>query len=506
MYRTTFSDKFNVASTIAISNILAFSRGISMTFTLQDLKHLEIMAELEGKPASPSEESTVVEAAYTPTTLTEKLLTLASKLRTAGFIHQAESLESTFGMYKKAEQDVNLLYRAHSETGDDLLESAHPDGDVEMAPAQDHNGDVETLPSKHKKIIEVVQKSASDDVDSKSAILDMLKLTLNIKSAQVNGGDPAARKKSFDEFTSIVNEILSTFEAPLSNLFGNTKYEVMLDSGKPMVKWKEEINLSMDRLKNSISQYNSYVQNNTVNDKSAALMWPKDFLEKVNALAKDMQTSINTEKNFKIQDPSSKEKGLDNVKFPNVLKSKVAALQHLWYTFWAKYGEGKKEDLEYHSKFLTPTRIIQIFTPEKTKLESIKSYILRQFSQSNEVKSTPAIMAYINSMVAFIEGMEKNFQTIIDKAQVFVNGDQGAFGTTEEMTMETIKGFITDKTLLSKANFGSPLEFSTSLNDICKTLISRLHSLVDSNEVFNKNKEEIKTSLNDRSAALFGPK
>jgi hypothetical protein len=116
------------------------------------------MAELQENPVILPEAPVVEPAAEL--SLTEKLLTLASKLRTAGYVQQAENLENRFGTYKKAEVDANLLYRAHSETGDELLESAHPDGDVEMAPAQDNNGDVETGPSQHKKILKVVLKSA----------------------------------------------------------------------------------------------------------------------------------------------------------------------------------------------------------------------------------------------------------------------------------------------------------------------------------------------------------
>jgi hypothetical protein len=581
-----------------------------MTFTLKDLKHLEIMAELQENPVILPEAPVVEPVAEL--SLTEKLLTLASKLRTAGYVHQAENLENRFGTYKKAEVDANLLYRAHSETGDELLESAHPDGDVEMAPAQDNNGDVETGPSQHKKILKVVLKSAQlagtikniviaqkfqaladalnnkiisnkgdatspdkkkssvylymvrlhdmakrivenfnnpdesqritafsvlkqliigpqfridsiEDVDAyidsimqmvnstpstkKAEIVSMLKKTLNVKISQTVGiNDSDKPKKSFEEFKNIVKEITDTLEPQLMALFSNPKYEVMLDSGKPMIKWKEEINISLDRLKNSVGQYNNYVQNNTINDKSAATIWPKDFLDRVRGLADDMQKSINTEKNFKIQDPSSKQKGLDNVKFPNALKSRVNSLYHLWYAFWAKYGEGKKEDLDYHNKFLTPNKILSFFTPEKEKLTSIKSFISNLFLQSNEVKSSPDILAYINGMVGFMNDIEKNFQSIIDKANAHMSGNHGAFGAPDEITMEVLKSFITDQTLLSKGNFNSPESFIESLNGIIKTIMNKLNQLVVSNPVFAKNKDEIISALSDREQVLFGQK
>lgn len=134
-----------------------------MTLTLTDLQHLEVMARLKNQPKStsasiqfPSE--LVAQITHSPT-LTEKLMTLASKLRQqVGFESYAQSLETHWALYKTALTQNDLLYRAHTETGEDLIEFAHPEGDVEMAPAKDHQGDVETQLSQHRKILEVVNQ------------------------------------------------------------------------------------------------------------------------------------------------------------------------------------------------------------------------------------------------------------------------------------------------------------------------------------------------------------
>lgn len=565
------------------------------------------MAELEEQPL-PKEE--IVEPAPVESSLTGKLLTLANKLHAAGFSKQAEDLEQTIALYKKAEQiELDLLYRAHSETGDDLLESAHPDGDVKMAPAQNDQGDVETLPSKHKKIIEIVHKNAQvndsikniiiaqkfqlmadtinknylsatidpvelqknqklqnfilyatklyelaekviaafnnaeesprtaafsrlnqivnsqqfkfeniEDVDSyiettlqtlaagfpvkKASIVDMLKKSLNIKTAQIPP-EQEQRKKSFDEFKTTVDEILSTINTVLYELFNNPKYDVKLDSGKTISEWKNEIGELVYKTKNAITSYNNYVLNNTVNDKSIATEPPYKLLQAVNKLADDLEHSIQSGKNVKIVDKGSKEKGLDSVSFPNNLKSRILSLQHLWFVFWGKYGEGNAKDLELHSQFLTPGKVIQLFNPQKVKLNSIKEYITKIMLPEPIIKASPPVSGYLNGMVKFIDGLLSNFTTITDNTQKFIEGDDGAFGNNKEITMNTIKEYITDKTLLNKLNFTSPDAFGKSLNEICTTLMNNLFKLVNENPIFDEYRKKIISGLEARKQTIF---
>lgn len=87
--------------------------------------------------------------------LLNDLFTLANSLRARGYVKQAEQLENKLFLCKQAETH---LYRALDEDGEDVIERAHPDGDVEMGKAQDQNGMVETIVSRHKKMVDVVNK------------------------------------------------------------------------------------------------------------------------------------------------------------------------------------------------------------------------------------------------------------------------------------------------------------------------------------------------------------
>lgn len=170
-----------------------------MTFTLSDRKHLEIMAKLSNTapPKSSLPLATQDEINAVPS-FTEKLLTLTSKLRSSGFSTYASSLESKFLTLKKAAaQDSDLLYRAHTETGEDLIEFAHPDGDTEMAPASDHLGDVETQLSQHKKILEVIQKDPSKKKVSKAQAAQPIARPVD---PQVSLADIANKFKVFAEY------------------------------------------------------------------------------------------------------------------------------------------------------------------------------------------------------------------------------------------------------------------------------------------------------------------
>jgi hypothetical protein len=603
MYCAAFGNKFNAASSIAISNILAFSRGISMTFTLQDLKHLEIMAELEERPASPSEEPTVVEAVHAPTTLTEKLLTLAARLRTAGFVHQAESLENTFGVYKKAEQDVNLLYRAHSETGDDLLESAHPDGDVEMAPAQDHNGDVETLQSKHKKIIEVVQKTAQlagaikniviaqkfqalldavsknylnsngnevlqdkkiqnfvayasnvydmaqrvvqafnnagetqritafatlktiinapgfkidsiDDVDAyietilktlqssspfkKASIVHMLRESLGVKTAQVPPRATSEHDMSgFNEFKSIVQEIIEVLGSAFDQVFGNSKYDVKFLSGLTTGDYKEKFRVLRYKLDNCVSLYNDFIVNNVVANKSAAISAPDNFLKACLEFAKDINDSIAGDV-VKITPAGSIEKGFDSVTFAPQIQKMVTNLQHRWYKFWGIYGAGKKEDAEAHGKFLTHGQVKNMMDSAKVKLESLNNFINSFFLASPEVQAAPAVSTYLNGLVGFIKGVETNFDTIVAEALKFTKGVPSPLGGNTEMTTENIKTFITDKEFASKLDLSTNQTFNDSINSVITNIMTNLIKLVKENKAFEPVRESALNTLMKR--------
>src|SRR5258708_5619450 len=103
----------------------------------------------------PSEHMTTFAKESADMSFDEVLLKLCSGLRNKGFNSHAESIEQKFLIYKSAAN--THLYQAHDEDGEDLINAAHPDGDVNMGDGE--RGDVETILSQHKKIVDVINKT-----------------------------------------------------------------------------------------------------------------------------------------------------------------------------------------------------------------------------------------------------------------------------------------------------------------------------------------------------------
>ncbi len=112
---------------------------------------------------------------------------LANTLRDRGFEKEANELEDNIIIFKTAETH---LYKAIDETGEDLLEFAHPKGSVKMHDAKDELGVVEDLLDKHRKILEVVNKTPTGKY---AGVLSALAEDLGIKKkADLNDVDAQA--------------------------------------------------------------------------------------------------------------------------------------------------------------------------------------------------------------------------------------------------------------------------------------------------------------------------
>lgn len=152
-----------------------------MVYRIADIKHLDLMATLAESP--PIEADEVIIQQETRASLDENILKLCVGLRDKGLTSQAEALEQKFTTYKAANSArmaklaANThLYRAHDEDGEDLVNAAHPDGDVNMGDGE--HGDVETIVSKHKKIVDVIQKTPTGKLGS---YVDQCKIALGVK-------------------------------------------------------------------------------------------------------------------------------------------------------------------------------------------------------------------------------------------------------------------------------------------------------------------------------------
>lgn len=165
-----------------------------MVYTQKDIKHLELMQSLANAKLSPEKAAEGMRDRYSSLTVAkemafwhkndypegseqwkywdkvydiltgygkkskalsfdEKMLKLCDELRSQGFSKQADALESKFVNYKSA---ASSIYKTQKETGEDLLNSAHPGADPNVANGD--LGDVENLVSKHKKIVDIVNK------------------------------------------------------------------------------------------------------------------------------------------------------------------------------------------------------------------------------------------------------------------------------------------------------------------------------------------------------------
>jgi hypothetical protein len=169
-----------------------------MVYTLKDIKHLETIANLQNEKV---EQPKPIFAQAEDTSLTATLLKLCNKLRAEGYNKYAESIENKFVNYKTA--GVHL-YQAHKETGEDLVDQAHPDGDNKIvSDVSDNNGDVETIVSKHKKIVDIVNKQPTGKlasyveqckialgapVDEIKVITNRVKKNINNLSNLISGG------------------------------------------------------------------------------------------------------------------------------------------------------------------------------------------------------------------------------------------------------------------------------------------------------------------------------
>jgi hypothetical protein len=154
------------------------------------MRSLEIVAHKKGwipeeqpKPMVKQASATTVEATDN---LDENILKLASELRANNFDQYANALEERLVNYKMAK--VNL-YKAFKETGEDFLEEAHPEGDPNLTDAPE--GMVEGLITRHKKIIDMINKKPTGKVASVSDVINQVKIAL--EPAPVGG----AREISF---------------------------------------------------------------------------------------------------------------------------------------------------------------------------------------------------------------------------------------------------------------------------------------------------------------------
>ncbi|HEY5268398.1 MAG TPA: hypothetical protein VII94_04665 [Candidatus Saccharimonadales bacterium] len=114
----------------------------------------------------------------TPTSdLMENIFKLCTGLRAQGFTKAATELEVKYLNYKQAQ----TLYEAHAEKGEDLIEAAHPKGSHHLENVEGDEAVFEDILDKHKKIVDVVNKTPNGKLSESSAVINAVKTVLSEK-------------------------------------------------------------------------------------------------------------------------------------------------------------------------------------------------------------------------------------------------------------------------------------------------------------------------------------
>lgn len=145
------------------------------------------------------------------------LIKLAKELRNRGYKKQAEKLEDKLFICKQAEAH---LYRAIDEDGEDLINAAHPDGECHISDAQEGHGIVNTILTRHKKILDIVNKpvkNTSKQSKSESLVDDLIVATsyvlnVNLKKLAQSAaedfysGNADKKKEKLESVNKVISE------------------------------------------------------------------------------------------------------------------------------------------------------------------------------------------------------------------------------------------------------------------------------------------------------------
>lgn len=196
-----------------------------MTYTEKDIKHLELMTSLAEQ--KPVEDEVIVDAAEL--SFDEKMLKLCNGLREKGLVKHAEELEQKFITYKALNKTAanTHIYRAHDEDGEDVINAAHPDPDPNMGDGD--LGDVENIVSKHKKIVDVIQKQPTGKLGS---YVQACKIVLSQAAPESPEAKLYGEAKSFlDRYIEIYDTISNIREGEKTNVEYFDMIKRMLNSG-----------------------------------------------------------------------------------------------------------------------------------------------------------------------------------------------------------------------------------------------------------------------------------
>lgn len=368
-----------------------------MVYKPSDIKHLEVLANLDAQEAKQSEPINLVLFDTIPyeQTLDEQILSLCSKLTSSGFARQADSLEHKFLAYKKADAH---LYRAIDEDGEDLIDAAHPDGEVEIVDASGDLGKVETLVTEHRKIVDMVQREPSgklgkyidrvNKVINKKAVFPFIPVNIwnNTKdselnqSLQINGEQFISRLNGIKD-----NEILSSQSTKIDNLINeltvllnkNTEYKEMkirgLENKKDygfIIEFKklcEEIKIDTSRILETINEAISQDEEGYLNKFYRKVVFKSNLVaakQSLNGFVKALKDVIGELNRFERTDVSNEKSSKDLA---------VSRLKLLFVSVGqnSKISDSKKQQAKNWIK----SQIAEISISEDSKLSELVNEI-----------------------------------------------------------------------------------------------------------------------------------
>lgn len=451
---------------------------ILLEFILMSFKHIKLAADndlmqsiefaakengmLKDKPAENEVEMQIdlsVSASFD-----QNILKLANGLRTKGFNSYADDLEEKFATLKLAKTNI---YKTHKEEGEDLVEEAHPEGDKHMADATDALGEVETVVSRHKKMVDVINKVPTGKLAAK--LLNEIKLVILAQSA------PEATDKKKDNFTQIVKDLVNIINNYVIKSFDRQPYlDIPLGSSLENQKKVEEyIDLFKDYQAYLTDHFTYFGQDwsKKADDKlvgyvDTAIKKLKEFLEL--AQAKATPNTPEFDKRF------------DN---PNAEAQILVPLRALEHRFLAFYNENISNDTQgakYHSSFVSSSQLRDIANELNNRTSKITYFIDKILLQSKLISEDQDIVKYLNDMKSFIDVVKKDFDTASEK--LFSSETSSADILLEnskefEKNMEDIKKAFEGTNIFKYLNFDNFASFSKSINDLASKITNRLKEL-----------------------------
>lgn len=378
--------------------------------------------------------------------LAENVLKLSAGLRAKGFSKYADELESRFLVYKEAKTH---LYRAHNEDGEDVVNAAHPDGDVHIADAIDNHGDFHTTLSKHKKILDVIQKEPTGKL---AAYVNQCKVALGQAAST---GEPQNPLALFEKFTkSFSAEVKRTV---IDAIGPDTKYQdIALENGKSV---KDYFNNTIEAAIgihgiNSIPE----ILDELVKEWKHAPSDAKEIMGRADAMVKKVFELLSAiDKTIDKGMP-----GFDNPKYPDIAYTKLNPFQEQFQTiFTTVYGT----DASWHAQWFSVDQLQSAVDSLKSSLLPVNAIINRHILQNPdpELKKEPQLVAWFQAEHQYLE----KFVSLLSKLVADAEAYQSQFATPSRAKMglinvEALKKLASPE-LLEDLNFTSKDNFLKAL-------------------------------------------